>query len=88
MDDFIGFVGVEAERRAHVSDGTPKYPCRPSRSCPTARDARRAERITNDVELVKHGDLLSVIYHMLRTSGCCEFHGRLSLDFRSACIPA
>ena len=33
----------------------PTSPCRQSRSCPTARDARRAERSTNDLELVKHG---------------------------------
>ena len=48
VGDSGGWVGVEAERHARLSDGLQHLRVE-SRSCPAARDARRAARSTNDV---------------------------------------
>ena len=54
-----GWVGVEAERRARVSDGLQHLHVDrltlARQQGVDARDARRAERSTNDVQLVEHG---------------------------------
>ena len=59
VGDDSGWVGVEAERRAHVGDGLQHRRVDglglARQQGVDARDARRAERSTNDVELVTHG---------------------------------